>query len=97
MVCTLRNLLACETKYTSHITSATGDTQRRKLSPSSMFAGPKSLGLLSRHGAETGQWRVHRDVSYFSANRNQVSHSPIELHGYRCDINYSFKIEHTFL
>ena len=43
MVCSFRNLLSCETK----ITSATGDTQRRTVSPSSMFAGPKSLGLLS--------------------------------------------------
>ena len=43
MVCFLRNLLSCETKYTSQITSATGDTQRRKVSPSSMFAGPRVL------------------------------------------------------
>ena len=43
MVCSFSNLLSCETKYTSHITSATGDTQRRKVSPSSMFAGPRVL------------------------------------------------------
>ena len=54
MVCSLRNILSCETKYTSHITSATGDTQRRKVSPSSMFAGPKSLGLLLSDSLDKG-------------------------------------------